>query len=209
MTQEFVPPTIDEARVSALYHELANRRSTGVGKLRPDPVDRRILERAMEAANWAPSNSDTEPWRFTIFTGEGREVLADAFEKAYRADAGGDIDETKLQNARDRAYHSPVWIAIGLEPGNLPDGTPANPIEEEYVAVGCAVQNMHLMLCAQGLIGMWHSNGSSIHPEVAKALGLEEPKKLLGLFFCGWPKIDWPEGERGPILGRVKWVESA
>lgn len=38
-------------------------------------VPKEIIEKILDAANWAPSHKKTEPWRFYIFTGKSREDL--------------------------------------------------------------------------------------------------------------------------------------
>lgn len=188
-------------------HSIANRRSLGIARLKPDSVPLSILREALEAANWAPSNGDTEPWRFIVFTGEGRRKLSEAFSTAYRleAEAEGSFKKETFDAQYERGTSSPVWIAIGMVPGLLPDGTMKESEQEEMMAVACAVQNMHLVLAQHGLIGMWHSKGTSVHPYVAKILGWEPPARLLGFFFCGWPNVDWPDGERGHWEDKVRW----
>lgn len=80
----------DEEQLSpdsdALFAAILNRRSMGLSRLKPDAVDRRLIERMLEAATWAPSHGETEPWRFTVFSGEGRERLAELFDAAMRED---------------------------------------------------------------------------------------------------------------------------
>lgn len=193
-------------RVDELMQAIAHRRSLGLSRLKPDPVDPKILQDMLEAANWGMSNGDTEPWRFIVFTGEGRNKLADAFGEAYKADLGGEFDQTAYEGYRNRAFQSPVWIAIGMEPMLNDDGTLQEAEDEEIMAVATAVQNLALVAAAHGLVGMWHSKGTSHHPAVEKALGFERPSRLLGMFFCGWPNVDWPEGERRPLDQKVRWV---
>jgi nitroreductase len=195
--------TID---IQTLQQAIANRRSLGLARLKPDAVDPKILQDMLEAANWGQSNGDTEPWRFVVFTGEGRNKLADAFGEAYKMDEQGEFNQTAYDGYRNRAFQSPVWIAIGMEPALNEDGTFQESEDEEIMAVATAVQNMTLVMGAHGLVGMWHSKGTSTHPAVAKALGFESPSRLLGLLFCGWPNVDWPEGERKPLEGKVRWV---
>jgi nitroreductase len=205
ITEPFSPPAIDEAALSVLEAAIARRRSMGLARLRPDAVDPELIERALRAANWAPSNGDTEPWRFTVFTGDSRAALGDALAEAYREGAETFRPETYEAN-REKVWSAPVWISIGMTPGLRPDGRPLMSEDEELMAVACAVQNLHLMLSAMGLLGMWHSKGTSVHPHVARFLGLEPPSRLLGLFFCGWPKIEWPAGERRPLNEKVRWA---
>ena len=190
------PPSVGDA--GTLFAAIQRRRSMGLSRLKPDAVDRDLIEWMLEAANWAPSHGDTEPWRFTVFSGEGRERLAALFEAAHGQEGG-----------RKRAFAAPVWIAIGMDPGRKPDGTLLMSEDEELMAVACAVQNLHLMASALGLAGMWHSKGSSAHPAVANGLGLEPPARLLGFFTCGWPSTEWLTSTRRPLSEKVQWVSAA
>jgi nitroreductase len=188
-------------RVEVLWEAIRDRRSMGVSRLKPDAVDHRLIERMLEAANWAPSHGDTEPWRFTVFMGDGREALAKIFEAAQGPHGA--------EGARKRAFAAPVWISIGMVPALKEDGSLRMTEDEELMAVACAVQNLHLMASALGIAGMWHSKGSSIHPEVARGLGLEAPARLLGFFQCGWPATDWLTSSRRPLSEKVRWEVDA
>lgn len=184
----------------ALLQLTKDRRSMGLSRLSDAPVDPELIERMLEAANWAPSHKDTEPWRFTVFMGDGREELAKLFEDAMREDGNED-----LTGARKRAFAAPVWISLAMSPKLKEDGSMVTSEEEELMAFACSVQNLHLMSQAQGLAGMWHSKGISIHPSVARGLGLKEPERLLGFFMCGWPSGEWLTSERGPLEEKVVW----
>ncbi|MDR3692865.1 MAG: nitroreductase family protein [Fimbriimonas sp.] len=201
-------PARFESDVDVLFHAIQNRRSMGLSKLRSDPVDRNLIERMLESANWAPSNEDTEPWRFAVFSGEGRKVLADLFADAVQSKSGGDDAALAREGATKRAYASPVWIAIGMTPKLKEDGSLLMTEEEELMAVACAVQNLHLMASAMGLAGMWHSKGLSVNKAVAEGLGWSAPSRLVGFFMCGWPSTAWPAGERGPLAEKVRWIDS-
>lgn len=193
----------------ALLRLMMERRSMGLSRLKPDAIDCALIERMLEAANWAPSHKDTEPWRFTVFTGDGRERLAELFESAQREDLENGVP-TKGKDgggARKRAFAAPLWISIGMTPGLREDGSSVVSEDEELMAVASAVQNLHLMAQASGLAGMWHSKGISVHPAVARGLGLEPPSRLLGFFMCGWPAGDWLTAERRPLDEKLTWQE--
>lgn len=200
-------PNFSPQELDVLRRAIADRRSLGLARLKPDPIDPALIQSILEAANWGQSNDDTEPWRYIVFSGEGRRHLSDAFAQAYLADTPeAERNDVALQGYKDRAMQAPVWIAIGMTPKQNEDGTFALPIEEELLAVGTSVQNLGLMASALGLAGMWHSRGTSAHPAVAKALGFEPPSRLLGLFYLGWPNVDWPAGERRPLEEKVRWM---
>lgn len=187
---------------------MAHRRSFKPAMLRQDAVPQELIEKILEAANWAPSHGQTEPWRFGVFSGDGRQKLADAIGEAYKMDAEkqGNFSDKAMEANREKAFSAPVWIAIGMEPAKLPDGKLKMPLEEEELAVACAVQNMHLMASALGLGAKWTTNPVMNHSHVAELLGLHAPAKLLGFFFVGWPTGQWPEGKRGAVADKVKWI---
>ena len=195
----------DSTEIETLLRVVASRRSLGLARLKDESVDPSIIDQMLEAANWAPSHGDTEPWRFTVYTGESRKELGEVFAESYRQDAGAEFKEASFQAMRERGTDAPVWISIGMTPGFRPDGSRAMSDDEEIMAVACAVQNLHLVATAYGMVGMWHSKGPSIHPHVASYVGLEAPSRLLGFFWCGFPKVEWPAGERGPWQDKVVW----
>ncbi len=204
-------PALNPEAVEILCQAIAHRRSLGIARLLPDPVDPALVWRVLEAADWAPSHGDTEPWRFTVYTGDARQALGEAFAEAYKQDAQAsrEFKENAYQSQRERSLFSPVWISIGMQPAVRADGSLKMSEEEELMAVACAVQNLHLVASAQGLAGMWLSKGVFKHPHVARFTGLTEPHgRLLGFFILGWPAIAWPKGERRPIREKVRWAGS-
>jgi nitroreductase len=206
---ETPPSALEPAAVDALCRAIAHRRSLGIARLKPEPVEPELVQRTLVAADWAPSHGDTEPWRFTVYTGASRAALGDTFAAAYRADADrdGDFKEATLQAQRDRANAVPVWISIGMQPALRPDGSLRMRVEEELLAVSGAVQNLHLVASAQGLAGMWLSKGVFVHPRTAEFVGVTPPGRLLGFFILGWPAIPWPDGARRPLAEKVRWAD--
>ena len=204
------PAALDPSAVEALLSAIRHRRSLGVARLSPDPVPTPLIQRVLLAADWAPSHGETEPWRFTVYTGESRRGLGEAFAQAYRADAeaDGSFKQTTFESQRQRSFLSPVWISLGMEPALRGDGFLKMLPDDELMAAACAVQNLHLVASAQGLAGMWLSKGVMVHPTVAEFVGLTAPhSRLLGFFVLGFPNVPWPEGERRPLSEKVRWAE--
>jgi nitroreductase len=195
------PPERDEHMAARLLNTIATRRSFGLKEVAPEPIDLALVERLLEAANWAPSHGKTEPWRFVVYSGGARGVVGDAFGAAFRllnpAQAPGGAGE---QAQRDRVWQAPVWIALGMRPD------PKMPEWEELIAFGSAVQNMHLMAGALGLAAKWTSGACAVHPHVAEAVGFAPDTRLLGFFYVGLPAVPWPEGKRRPLAPKVRWV---
>src|SRR5262245_53528470 len=59
------------------------------GKKIDDAIIREILTNAL----WAPNHGKMEPWRFTVFTGEGLKKLADFQSELYKKEAGESFKE--------------------------------------------------------------------------------------------------------------------
>ena len=187
---------------------IRNRRSMFVAQFKEnDPVEDWIVEEMLENANYAPTHKLTEPWRFTVFAGDGLKQFADFQAKLYKekAEEKGTFSEatyTKLQENPLKCSHI---IAIGMKRdlhANIPE-------MEEIAAVAMAVQNMYLTASAHGLAGYWGTGGVTFYPEAKAAFGLEEEDRLMGFFYLAKPATDrWPQGKRKPIDDKVNWVKS-
>ncbi|MEL7369412.1 MAG: nitroreductase [Myxococcota bacterium] len=186
-----------------VFDAIRQRRSIKPEFMKPDPIDRELLEKLFDAANWAPSHGLTEPWRFIVFEGEGRRALAEALCQTM-VDEGQDtlpLDDPRRQKITRKTETAPVIAAIVCAPSPKP-----NIVEfEEIESTAMAVQNLHLAARAAGLAGFWSSGKKAFHPRMASFLGLEAPSRCLGFFYLGYPAVEWPQGRRGPAADKVTW----
>lgn len=169
-------------------------------------VDRYVIELMLENAHWAPSHARTEPWRFTVYTGEGLKQLAEFQSELYRqlSSQSGDYDEKKYYKLSQKPLQCSHVIAIGMQR----DPKRRVPEIEEIEATACAVQNMQLTATAHGIGCYWGSGGITYWEEAKPFFGLGPEDNLLGFLYVGHLKTDhWPEGQRGDIREKVAWVE--
>jgi nitroreductase len=196
--------------VDTILSAIRGRRSFPLNQLSPEPIDLDAVRLMLEAANWAPSHGQTEPWRFTVFAGEGRQGLSDAFGIAYRLLNPGQPAGSQGEMAqRNRVWQAPVWVSIGMLPALNERGEPRMPEWEEMVSAGVAAHNAHLVASSMGLGAKWTSGDVVRHPHVVELVGLEPRAKLLGFLYIGRPAIAWPQGTRRPIEDKVRWVTAA
>lgn len=183
---------------------IRRRRSIYPAMYSDEPVKREIIEEMLENANWAPTHKMTEPWRFTVFTGEGLKKLAHFQSELYKKGSAeeGTFEEKQYQKLKEKPLICSHIIAIGMH------RDPKVPEMEELAATACAVQNMYLTATAYG-IGCYWGTGGVTYMEQAKAFfNLGKNDKLLGFFHVGMLKNDyWPEGKRGSVEEKVVWVE--
>ena len=87
-----------------LYDAMNSLRA--IRRLRPDPIDAAILERIYQAATWAPTGGNVQPWRLvTVTEAAKKQALAALYAprwKAYSANYRGRIDHLG-DEAKDRA----------------------------------------------------------------------------------------------------------
>ncbi|CAM4415670.1 nitroreductase family protein [Paenibacillus tarimensis] len=186
-----------------IYEAIRGRRT--MGRVKQDPVPRETVERLLEAANWAPSHHATEPWRFFVMTGEGRDVLAQAYadiaaEQAQTEDAEA-LAEIRAKQAA-KAYRAPVVIAAAVSPSDDPKADR----REELAAAHAAVQNLLLAAHAEGLGAIWRSGEPMYDPIMSSAFGLKEGDALVGLIYLGYPAVELPEGRRRPVEEKTVWL---
>ncbi|MDX2003979.1 MAG: nitroreductase, partial [Meiothermus sp.] len=149
---------------------------------------------------------NTQPWRFTVFTGEARGALGQTFAESYRLCTPPEAFSQENSDAQlNRVWLAPVWISLGM----VVDTNPKIPEWEEVAAVAGAVQNMQLVARSLGLGSFWTSGVPVRHENTARLVGLEPPHKLLGFLMAGRPKagLEWPKPVRKDWQEKVRWRE--
>ncbi|QJC53574.1 nitroreductase [Paenibacillus albicereus] len=186
-----------------LQQAIRQRRS--VGKVLDLPVEKEKIERILESAVWAPNHHHTEPWKFFVMTGEGRRVLGRAYANAALESLDGleaGEKESRLSREEAKAMRAPVVIAVACSPSTNPRVIRS----EELAAVHCAVQNMLLTACEEGLGAVWRSGEPMQHPSMKSAFGLKDGEELVGFVYLGYPGMNVPEGRRIAAKDKTFWM---
>jgi len=195
---------ISKYDVEQLNDIILNRRSIyprqyDKGKAVPDEVIWQILENA----NRAPNHKQTEPWRFKVFSGEGRRYFAELQAEIYQEYAGEDYNEGRYQKLLEYPMLASHVISIGMrrnEQGILPEN-------EEIQAVSCAVENMFLTVTAYGLGSYWTTAGITYFEQAKAHFDLGEKDKLMGFFYIGYIAIPYKSlSKRSPVQTKVEWI---
>tara|TARA_R110002072_G_scaffold301400_2_gene481053 strand:+ start:13840 stop:14427 length:588 start_codon:yes stop_codon:yes gene_type:complete len=166
-------------------------------------VHKEQIELMLNNAQWAPTHGNTQPWRFKVFTDQGRNQLSDFLSQTYLKLTPEDKqDDQKLAKLLTRPLKSSVVIAVWMK---RQESEKILEIEE-IEAVACAIQNMHLTCIAYGLGGFWSTPKLIYSSEMNEFLKIEEKDKCLGLFYIGYPAIEWPKSHRKPIEYTTEWI---
>jgi nitroreductase len=158
----------------------------------------------LEHAKWAPTHRFTQPWSFTVFTGDGVKKLADWQSDTYRLAAGSSFSEEKFEKLRDRPLLASAIIAVSMKR----DAEERDPDQEEVASVAMAVQNMMLVATAHGIGIYWGTGGVTYTQAVKDYLGLKKNDRFMGFLYVGYPEGEWPKKtRRKPQEYYTTWVE--
>lgn len=191
--------------VEEINRLIQNRRSIYPQFYSDEVISDDIVETILKNADMAPSHKLTQPWRFMVFSGEGRRALANFQASFYRDNTPHeDFSMETFNKLVEKPMQCSHVIAIGMKR----NAKELVPEIEEIEAVACAVQNMYLTATAYGIGAYWGSGGVTYKEEAKAFFGLEKEDKLLGFFFMGYPTIEWPKpGRRTPLEEKVIWVK--
>lgn len=185
---------------------IRNRRSLKPMKMSEETIENSIIETLLENANHAPSHGQTEPWRFIVFSGNGKKKLSLFQSDLYKQKmTGNEFKQPKF----DRLTQNPLGVSHIIAICMNRQESEKLPEIEEVEAVACAVQNMHLTATCFGITALWSSGFPTYTEEVKPFLNLSEKDKCLGFFYLGYPeKNEWPKLVKRPITEKVTWVSN-
>jgi nitroreductase len=191
-------------QTARLLEAIRARRSYPLQDVLPDPIDLADVRMMLEAAIWAPTHGMTEPWRFTVVSGDARTALGEAFARAYADLTPPDKFQAAGEHAqRQRPFAAPVWISLGMYRSDAPK----MPEWEDLASVAIAAQHVHLIASSMGYACKWTSGEVVRHARVLDWLGLSAPSKLLGFLYLGRPARAVPDSRRTPQAQVVRWLD--
>ena len=200
---------------------LLSRRSTR--RYLDRPVSQELIVKVMEAAVWAPSGGNGQPWRFYVATGVKRDALVQAMIEASGPDAPSPAEyEALAKGIEDRAegktadkglmqmgdegktlgylgsmrfYNAPVLIAVAAsEQKKGPSGQ----------SIGAAVENLLLAAHAEGLGACWLGIPLRFSDKIVDGLGIPDDEALVTTVCLGYPDTESPINQMGWGTGRTR-----
>jgi nitroreductase len=177
-----------------------------IGKVKPDPVPRALVEKLLSAAVQAPNHYKVRPWRFVVLVGAAREKLGELMAQIFLEkfpDLSPDMLLTALEKERSKPLRSPVLIAVGVD-----KPTESKVIEIENVcAAAAACQNLLLAAHASGLAAKWRTGDAARDPKIKQFLGFEPDQHLIAFLYIGYPDFEPAPVERPSFEERTVWLE--
>ena len=171
--------TFDE--ISGLIR--TRRTSVFVDKARDIPVE--VVEELCALAQWAPNHKRTWPWRFALFTGNGRARLGEAFVADMTDRDFG--DEGKRHKTLTKYLRTPAVLVFGA----AADAKPSLH-DENRDAVAAGIQNLMLAASTLGIATYWGTAPLMDSPRVLELCGFEPDVRLINVMYMGYA-TDAPE----------------
>jgi len=161
------------------------------------PIPEGTLGRILEAATWAPSAHNSQPWRFAAISSQiAKEALADAMGSDYRTDllteglSIGEADE-QVARSRKRILEAPTAILLCQKIcGDLTSTNTKRDEAERLMAVqSVALAGGYLLLAAhaEGLGGVWMCAPLFAQKAARRALELPTNWQPQALILLGYP----------------------
>lgn len=197
------------------------------------PVEPEKIDLILEAAQWAPSPANSQPWEFIVITGQtARSRIVELSEQAGSSGSveihgysyirpapfapeesdirAGDIpDQNKPYSSRYSLTFlkdTPAMIAVVGNPNTAVQQVSASRSSDGYkYACAAAIQNMLLAAQAQGLGSLWFTyfDGSAL----SRFLGISADRHLIAMVCLGYPSSSPKSPGRVPLQSIVRRME--
>ncbi len=173
------------------------RTASAVRRYRDEPVGDDVLQRCLQAATWAPSGGNQQPWRFVVLRSEqARALITKASRETWDTMVdfyGFTMPAEDATDAKSRVLRA-MWEHMQVG-GGAPEMVlfcvqpqPGASELQQGGSIFPAVQNFLLAARAQGLgaaITLWQDQCMS---DLKALVGIPDDWRIATLLTVGWPK---------------------
>ena len=160
-----------------LMEVIRSRRS--VRNYKPDPVSDEVINQVIEAAKWAPSGNNSQPWEIVVLK-----------DKALMEKVNTILHEVHgSKNKQD--FGAPATLLVLGDPRYC-DAYPKGPFREEifHASLSAAIENMLLAATALGLGGsLWKTVSATAGVKIKDLLGIPQLYVLKVMLPLGYPTM--------------------
>ncbi|MGD6852549.1 MAG: nitroreductase family protein [Candidatus Bathyarchaeia archaeon] len=175
------------------------RQRRSVRKYQPKDVPDSLVLEVLEAAGWAPSAHNSQPWRFIVLRDPKVKLeLAERMAQAWANDLdnnGYAVDEKKHYERMEDFSKSPVMILACLTMEGLRKFNDERQSVERDLAVeslAAAVENLLLAAHAAGLGACWYCAPAFCKGTVCEVLKIPAEVEPSALIVMGYPAEKTP-----------------
>ena len=178
-----------------------------VRKLRPDPIPEAVLRRVLEAATWAPTGGNRQPWRIVLVKDHAKKQrLGELYSRSWQAYVGhyhSAIPQDLPAAARERTIRTlkagdyladhfgdtPAVVVFCFNPNHMAitDSKQNRPSVVGGGSVYTAVENLLIACRAEGLGCVLTTLLCESEPEVRELLSIPDPWYTAAAVPIGYP----------------------
>ncbi len=202
-----------------LFHIMRTTRA--MRRLKPDPVPDELIQRILQAGQWAANGGANQRWRFLVVKDRSvKEQVQKWYQKAFDEVVGPRYRNAEpppgsspgryrrqhdaVEYLTEHYHEAPVWIVACQDNGE------ETPTRSAGASIYPAVQNMLLAARALGLGSTLTSRHLRHEKEVEEILGLPPGVHSYAILPIGYPMGNFGPVRRGPLSDVVyldKWGE--
>lgn len=181
-------------KVEDLVRLMSGQRT--VRRFKPDPVPEGHLRKILEAARWAPSAANTQPWDLVVVKDHKlKEKIAEIYADALRAARSEDkrFPYDNPDGLYERFTKPPVLIAVCADTRFRKAYPKAGDRKRNlYISMGLAIQNMMLAANALGLGLSWGTTNSFSREKLSRLLRVPASHQVIEVLQLGYPVEQMP-----------------
>jgi nitroreductase len=196
------------------FLELVRKRRS-IRRFKPAPIPDECIEKVLEAARWAQSGGNAQPWEFIVVKDkETKKKIVDLVVEKNKY--LWDIEKTRLPELRHPAFRegdgrfiesfgeAPVFIVVCTDPRTVQatvlgaqfmpqEGAPYGHVLKNTAN---ATQILHLAIAACGLGSQWVTLSSTIEPRMKELLDVPPEIAVHTVVPVGYPAYQPAPGYR-------------
>lgn len=191
------------------FDVVKERRS--VRKYKDQPIEKRDILKVLEAANWAPSAMNWQPWEFMVVSGEWLKQLGESYKGivAEFARSQYDKDNSKVPSNDDfikfaAAYGGAPVVIVVLSRRSSEHNEQKAALESACAAM----ENLVLAAADLGLGTCWMTGPLRDEVSLRKILSISDDREIIAVTPLGYPAVmPKPIPRVDPELKeKIKWI---
>jgi len=193
--------------MSSVFMLIKTRRS--VRRYLSKDISNKVLWRILNAARWAPSAHNAQPWRFIVIKDPTikrklAQAMASEWNKdLYKDSVSSEERERLVKYSVERFTSAPVLVVVFLSIGEMATYADERRRKAEHVmaiqSVATSIQNLLLAAHAEGLGACWYCAPLFCPETVRKVLEAPEGIEPQALITLGYPAMKPEAPKRKPL----------
>ena len=181
-----------------------NRRS--IRKYKSQPVDKKDILKILDAANWAPSAMNWQPWEFIVVSGELLKPLSDSFKAVVDKlthKYGEQLFDDKFVKFAAHYGGAPVVVVALTKASSEP-----NEKKASLESTSAAMENLVLAAADLGLGTCWMTGPLQDENNLRRILDISSDKEIVAVTPLGYPdEVPKPQPRiDAELKQKVKWM---